>query len=177
MNSKAQRPGVCNAAECLLVDRDIADKALPRLGRALSDAKVELRADPVSFSVLERAGAPVREAAARGLRRGVPGPGDGGAAWSKDLDGALEHIAQYGTGHTEAIVTADYAAARRFAREVIASGVIVNASTRLNDGGQLGLGAEIGISTSRLHAYGPMGLRELTAPHASWWWATARCAG
>ncbi|MBS2029442.1 MAG: glutamate-5-semialdehyde dehydrogenase [Deltaproteobacteria bacterium] len=161
VNSKAQRPGVCNAAECLLVDRDIADKALPRLGRALADAKVELRADPVSFSVLERAGVPVREAK----------PEDFGKEFLdlvmavrvvKDLDGAMEHIAKYGTGHTEAIVTSDYAAARRFAREVIASGVIVNASTRLNDGGQLGLGAEIGISTSRLHAYGPMGLRELT---------------
>jgi len=161
VNAKAQRPGVCNAAECLLVDRDIAESALPKLGRALADAKVELRADPVSFSVLERAGVPVREAK----------PEDFGAEFLelimavrvvKDLDDALEHIAKYGTGHTEAIVTRDYAAARRFAREVNSSGVMVNVSTRLNDGGQLGLGAEIGISTSRLHAYGPMGLRELT---------------
>ena len=161
VNAKAQRPGVCNAAECLLVDRDIADRALPVLGRALHEAKVELRCDPLSLAVLERAGVPAREAR----------PEDFGAEFLdlviavrvvKDFEGALEHIARYGTGHTEAIVTSDYAAARRFAREVVASGVMVNASTRLNDGGVLGLGAEIGISTSRLHAYGPMGLRELT---------------
>jgi glutamate-5-semialdehyde dehydrogenase len=79
------------------------------------------------------------------------------------LDQALEHIARYGSEHTEAIVTGDRAAAARFTREVTASGVMVNASTRFNDGGELGLGAEIGISTSRLHAFGPMGLRELTA--------------
>lgn len=161
VNAKAQRPGVCNAAECLLVDRDVADRALPRLGLALVDAGVELRADPLSRAILDRSGVPAKDAR----------PEDFGAEFLdlvmavrvvKDLDGALEHIARYGTGHTEAIVTSDYAAARRFAREVVASGVMVNASTRLNDGGQLGLGAEIGISTSRLHAYGPMGLRELT---------------
>ena len=79
-----------------------------------------------------------------------------------DLDGALEHIARYGSLHTEAIVTRDLASARRFEREVTASAVMVNASTRFNDGGELGLGAEIGISTTKLHAFGPMGLAELT---------------
>jgi glutamate-5-semialdehyde dehydrogenase len=81
----------------------------------------------------------------------------------KNLDDALEHIARFGSEHTEAIVTDDDSAAERFTREVTASAVMVNASTRFNDGGELGLGAEIGISTSRLHAFGPMGLRELTA--------------
>ena len=79
-----------------------------------------------------------------------------------DLDGALEHVARYGSLHTEAIVTRDLASARRFEREVVASAVMVNASTRFNDGGELGLGAEIGISTTKLHAFGPMGLAELT---------------
>jgi glutamate-5-semialdehyde dehydrogenase len=161
VNAKAQRPGVCNAAECLLIDRAIAQTALPRIASALSASQVELRADPEARAILETAhvaSVPAQES-------------DFGAEFLalvmavKVVDGleaALTHIARFGTGHTEAIVTADAAAAARFAREVVASAVMINVSTRFNDGGELGLGAEIGISTSRLHAYGPMGLRELT---------------
>ncbi len=162
LNAKAQRPGVCNAAECLLVDRAVAESFLPNAGRALRAAGVELRGCPTTVSLLSRAGVEVKHAQ----------PDDYGREFLdlilairvvKDLDQALEHIAVFGSEHTEAILTADDAAAARFTREVTASGVMVNASTRFNDGGELGLGAEIGISTSRLHAFGPMGLRELTA--------------
>jgi glutamate-5-semialdehyde dehydrogenase len=162
VNAKASRPGVCNAAECLLVDRAVADRFLPEVGRALVDKKVELRGCPTTVAVLSRASVPVRPATEE----------DYGREFLelilavrvvKDLDAALGHIARYGSEHTEAIVTGDEAAAARFTREVTASAVVWNASTRFNDGGELGLGAEIGISTSRLHAFGPMGLRELTS--------------
>ncbi|MHB8873660.1 MAG: glutamate-5-semialdehyde dehydrogenase [Myxococcaceae bacterium] len=162
VNAKASRPGVCNAAECLLVDRAVAAKFLPAAGRALSRAGVELRGCPVTVTLLERAGVKVLQAA----------PNDFGREFLdlklavrvvRDLDQALEHIATFGSEHTEAIVTDELSASRRFTAEVAASAVLVNASTRFNDGGELGLGAEIGISTSRLHAFGPMGLRELTA--------------
>jgi glutamate-5-semialdehyde dehydrogenase len=162
VNAKASRPGVCNAAECLLVDRAIAEAALPKLGKALAQAGVELRGCPTSVSLLARADVPVKPAS----------PEDYGNEFLdkilavrvvRDFDQALEHIQTYGSEHTEAIVTSDVFAAERFTREVVASAVVVNASTRFNDGGELGLGAEIGISTSRLHAFGPMGLRELTA--------------
>jgi glutamate-5-semialdehyde dehydrogenase len=161
MNGKVQRPGVCNALECLVVHRDSAERLLPPVGRALAGAGVELRCDPSSLAVLRRAGVaavPAREEdygkefLDRILAVRVVG----------DLDGALDHIARYGSRHTEAIVTNDLGSARRFEREVEASGVMVNASTRFNDGGELGLGAEIGISTTKLHAFGPMGLAELT---------------
>ncbi len=161
MNGKVQRPGVCNALECLLVHRGAAAKLLPPVGRALADAGVELRCDPTSLTILKRAG--VRAAAAK--------PDDYGREFLEkilavrvvqDLDGALDHIARFGSLHTEAILTKDLANARRFEREVVASAVMVNASTRFNDGGELGLGAEIGISTTKLHAFGPMGLQELT---------------
>lgn len=161
VNGKVQRPGVCNATECLLVHRAAAEALLPAVGRALADAGVELRCDPTALAILMRAGV-----------RGVPAaPDDYGKEFLDlilavrvvhDLEGALDHIARYGSLHTEAIVTRDLASARRFQREVIASAVMVNASTRFNDGGELGLGAEIGISTTKLHAFGPMGLAELT---------------
>ena len=161
LNGKVQRPSACNATECLLVHRDAAAKLLPAVGRALAEAKVELRACPTSLPVLQRAGVPA-----------VPAkPEDFGREFLDwilavrvvaDLDGALDHIARHGSLHTEAIVTRDLASARRFEREVTASAVMVNASTRFNDGGELGLGAEIGISTTKLHAFGPMGLAELT---------------
>jgi glutamate-5-semialdehyde dehydrogenase len=161
MNGKVQRPGVCNAVECLLVHQGAAQRLLPPVGRALAGAGVELRCDPASLALLERAGV-----------RAVPAkPEDYGREFLDtilavrvvpDLDGALDHIARYGSLHTEAIVTRDLGNARRFEREVTASAVMVNASTRFNDGGELGLGAEIGISTTKLHAFGPMGLRELT---------------
>lgn len=162
LNAKTSRPGVCNAAECLLVDRAVAGKFLARAGPALAERGVALRACPTSLPLLRRAG--VKATAARASDFGqefldlilavrvVAG-----------LDGALAHIARHGSEHTEAIVTRSAQVAKRFTREVSASAVVVNASTRFNDGGELGLGAEIGISTSRLHAFGPMGLRELTA--------------
>ncbi len=161
MNGKVQRPGVCNAVECLLVHRGAAGKLLPPVGRALADAGVELRCDPTSLTILKRAG--VKAVPAR--------PDDYGKEFLDkilavrvvhDLDSALDHIARFGSLHTEAIVTKDLANARRFEQEVVASAVMVNASTRFNDGGELGLGAEIGISTTKLHAFGPMGLEELT---------------
>jgi glutamate-5-semialdehyde dehydrogenase len=162
VNAKASRPGVCNAMECLLVDAAVAERALPVLARALVAKQVELRGCEETVRVLRGAGVPVTPATEQDFGhefldliaavKVVPG-----------LDGALTHIARYGSEHTEAIVTASRDAARRFTREVCASAVVVNASTRFNDGGELGLGAEVGISTSRLHAFGPMGLRELTA--------------
>ncbi len=161
MNGKVQRPGVCNALECLLVHRGAAPKLLPAVGGALAGAGVELRCDPTALTILKRAG--VASVAAK--------PDDYGREFLDkilavrvvhDLDSALDHIARFGSLHTEAILTKDLANARRFEREVTASAVMINASTRFNDGGELGLGAEIGISTTKLHAFGPMGLAELT---------------
>lgn len=161
VNGKVQRPGVCNALECLLVHRAAAAKLLPAVGRALAAAGVELRCDPTALMLLRRAA--VKAVAAR--------PEDYGREFLDkilavrvvpNLDAALDHIARYGSLHTEAILTRDLPSARRFEREVTASAVMVNASTRFNDGGELGLGAEIGISTTKLHAFGPMGLAELT---------------
>jgi glutamate-5-semialdehyde dehydrogenase len=161
LNGKVQRPGVCNALECLLVHRDAAPRLLPAVGRALVDEGVELRGCPTALPILGRAGVPAVAAH----------PEDFGREFLDkilavrvvaDLDGALDHIARYGSLHTEAILTRDLQSARRFEREVTASAVMVNASTRFNDGGELGLGAEIGISTTKLHAFGPMGLAELT---------------
>jgi glutamate-5-semialdehyde dehydrogenase len=156
VNAKTQRPGVCNAMETLLVHRAIAPLALPRLAAAL--AGVELVGDEASRSILPGIGRATEADFATeflSLRLAV--------AVVDDLDAALDHIARYSTGHSEAIVTANYEAARRFTREVDAAAVLVNASTRFVDGGELGLGAEIGISTQKLHARGPMGLRELTS--------------
>jgi glutamate-5-semialdehyde dehydrogenase len=179
VNSKAQRPGVCNALECLLVDAAIAAEAVPRLARALSQAGVELRCDeralPLARAAVEAAAARGGSAAAgSGARPPMPvpaSPDDFGrefldlklaVAVVSGLDGALSHIARYGSRHTESIVTGSPELGERFIRGVDASCALVNASTRFNDGGELGLGAEIGISTSKLHAYGPMGARELT---------------
>lgn len=162
LNAKTSRPGVCNAAECLLVDRAVAERFLPQVGAALVAKGVELRGDEASRRVLERAGVPVQPATEE----------DWGQEYLdlvmavrvvEGLEAAMGHIERYGSEHTEAIVTRDAAVAARFTREVQASAVVWNASTRFNDGGELGLGAEIGISTSRLHAFGPMGLRELTS--------------
>jgi glutamate-5-semialdehyde dehydrogenase len=156
-NAKVQRPGVCNAMETLLVHRSEAARFLPGMAERFAAAGVELRGCPETRRVLP----------------GVVAATD--ADWPAEfldlilaikvvsgMDEAIEHIAAYGSCHTEAIVTRDYERARRFVREVDSSVVLVNASTRFNDGGQLGLGAEIGISTSKLHAFGPMGLEELT---------------
>lgn len=161
-NAKVSRPGVCNAAETLLVHVSRLEPLFSRLGPMLAAKGVELRADPASKAALARTGVSARDATPRDFDtefldlilaiRAV-----------SSLDEALDHIAAHGTRHTAAIVTHDEAAAERFLAEVDASCVLWNASTRFNDGGQLGLGAEMGISTSKMHAYGPMGAAELTA--------------
>jgi len=158
-NAKVQRPGVCNALETLLVHADAAPAVLPRIAETLLASGVELRGCPVTRQILE--GQPIEEATESDWHaeyldlilaiRVVP-----------DLEAALEHIGTYASSHTEAIVTDDDASAETFVAAVQSSTVMVNASTRFADGGQLGLGAEIGISTSKLHAYGPMGANELT---------------
>jgi glutamate-5-semialdehyde dehydrogenase len=156
-NAKVQRPGVCNAMETLLVHREVAGEFLPAMARRFSEAGVELRGCPESLAIVPTL-VPATEAdwpeEYLNLTLAVK--------VVEDMDAAMGHIDRYGSNHTEAIVTRDYARANRFLREVDASVVLVNASTRFNDGGQLGLGAEMGISTSKLHAFGPMGLEELT---------------
>lgn len=157
-NSKTQRPGVCNALECLLVNRHIAGRFLPLLAQKLISPEIQFRACPIALPLLGPNAVPLREE-------------DLGQEFHSlilavrvvdDLDGAIEHIDRYGSHHTDIICTTNYQNAMRFLREVDSSMVAVNASTRFNDGGQLGLGAEIGISTTKLHAYGPMGVKELT---------------
>jgi len=157
LNAKTQRTSVCNAAESLVVHEGVADEFLPRVCKELADRDVELLGD-------------------EGARRRWPAMGEAtdddfgseflalklSIAVVRDLDAAIEHIYRFGTGHTEAILTRDLEASERFTREVDAAVVIVNASTRFTDGERFGFGAEIGISTQKLHARGPMGLRELT---------------
>ncbi len=161
-NGKVQRPGVCNALECLLVHKDVAARFLPMVAEKLGAAGVEFRADAAALPLMNKApaGSVVPQK-----------PEDLGQEFHNltlavrvvaDMDEALDHIARYGSNHTEIICTNDHAKAMRFLREADASMVAVNASSRFNDGGQLGLGAEIGISTSKLHAYGAMGVEELT---------------
>jgi glutamate-5-semialdehyde dehydrogenase len=158
VNAKVQRPGVCNAAETLLVHEAVADEFLVVAGKALMDEGVELRGDEASRSV-------------------VPGMGEASEDdWSTeyldlimavrvvpDLDTAIEHVRAYGTGHTEAIVTDDRVAADRFVAAIDTAVVAVNASTRFTDGEEFGFGAEIGNSTQKLHVRGPMGLESLTS--------------
>ena len=157
-NAKVHRPGVCNAMETLLVHQSVADAFLPAMSNRFKTEGVELRGCPKTCSILPHA-IPAVE-----------------SDWPEEyldlilsikivdsMEEAMNHIAQYGSNHTETIVTSDYDRAHQFLREVDSSVVLVNASTRFNDGGQLGLGAEIGISTTKLHAFGPMGLEELTA--------------
>ncbi|MCZ8378566.1 glutamate-5-semialdehyde dehydrogenase [Mycobacterium sp. CPCC 205372] len=146
LNAKTRRPSVCNAAESLLVDASIAEHAVPRLAGALQAAGVTVHGDPTEDEL--RA-----EFLSLDIALSVV---DG-------LDAAIAHINEYGTGHTEAIVTTDLAAAQRFTEQVDAAAVMVNASTSFTDGEQFGFGAEIGISTQKLHARGPMGLPELTS--------------
>ncbi len=156
-NSKVQRPGVCNAMEGMLVHSAVAEEFLPAMNEEFKKAGVEIRGCEKTCAILSDA-VPAKE-----------------EDWGEEflslvlavrvvdsMQEAMDYIAKYGSNHTEAIVTNDYARSRKFMAEVDASLVLTNASTRFNDGGQLGLGAEIGISTSKLHAYGPMGLEELT---------------
>ncbi|MDR1041940.1 MAG: glutamate-5-semialdehyde dehydrogenase [Deltaproteobacteria bacterium] len=162
VDAKASRPGTCNALECLLVHAGEAEALLSALAPELKRRRVSVRAAKDCLPHLAALGDGAAEIAPGDYDReyldltlnvrAVPG-----------LDGALEHIRLHGTNHTEGILTPDLANAMRFAQEADASCVMVNASTRLNDGGVLGLGGEIGISTTKLHAYGPMGLKELTA--------------
>ncbi len=158
-NAKCSRPSVCNAAECVLLHRDAAGDFLKKAVPLLDADKVELRCDEASLALLGR--------------RGVPASDED---WDTEygdyilavkvvdsLEEAMAFIGAHGTGHSEAIVTRDYFAAQRFLNEVDAAAVYVNASTRFTDGGEFGLGAEIGISTQKMHARGPMGLAELTS--------------
>jgi glutamate-5-semialdehyde dehydrogenase len=157
VNAKTQRPSVCNAAESLVVHEAIAPTFLPRVAKALHDAGVELVGDERSRRLVPGIGPATDEDFATeflALKMSV--------AVVPDLEAAIDHVNRYGSGHTEAILTRDLAAARRFTREVDAAAVMVNASTRFTDGEEFGFGAEIGISTQKLHARGPMGLRELT---------------
>ncbi|HUL21622.1 MAG TPA: glutamate-5-semialdehyde dehydrogenase [Thermodesulfobacteriota bacterium] len=157
VNAKVQRPGVCNAVETLLVHEKVARRFLPRVARVFQKEGVELRGCPQTRKILSDVKKALEE------------------DWSqeyldlilsvrvvKGIEEAIGHITRYGSSHTEAILTSDYQNAQRFLKEVHSSCVLVNASTRFNDGFELGLGAEIGISTSKLHAFGPMGLEELT---------------
>jgi len=156
-NGKVQRPGVCNALEGVLVHSEIAEKFLPQLTAHLIEYGVELRGCPQAVAISKDI-QPARE-----------------TDWGREFldlvmcvkvvsnyEEARDYIVRYGSQHTECILTEDYTLAHKFIQEIDASAVLVNASTRFNDGGQLGLGAEIGISTTKLHAYGPMGLEELT---------------
>jgi glutamate-5-semialdehyde dehydrogenase len=157
VNAKTQRPGVCNALETLLIHKDVAERFIPRIYETLTKLGVEIRADETFRQFAGEAKAATEEdwyaefldliLAARVV---------------DDLDDAIDHINTYGSLHTEAIVTSDYGNAQRFIREVNSGVVMVNASTRFSDGNQLGLGAEIGISTTKLHSFGPMGLEDLT---------------
>jgi glutamate-5-semialdehyde dehydrogenase len=157
-NAKVRRPTICNALDTALIHRHIAPAALPLIAARLAEAKVELRCDPAALAIIPALAKPAHD-----------------DDWGKEflaliaaikvvdsLDAALDHIVRYGSGHSEAIVTGDAAAAQRFLAEVDAAAVYWNASTQFTDGGEFGLGAEIGISTQKLHARGPMGLRELT---------------
>ncbi|MGI5979009.1 MAG: glutamate-5-semialdehyde dehydrogenase [Oscillospiraceae bacterium] len=158
-NAKCSRPSVCNAMETLLVSEKIADRFLPLVLPRLKKYDVELRCDEKALRILGDAAISATE--------------DDWATEYDDyilavktvssIDEAMDHIARYGSGHSEAIISNDYAKTQRFLREVDAAAVYVNASTRFTDGGEFGLGAEIGISTQKLHARGPMGLRELTS--------------
>ena len=160
-NSKTSRPSVCNAAETLLVHSAVAEKFLPVAKKMLDEKKVQLRADE---RALQKLGA---------CDTVIPAAEDDWATEFSDyilavrvvdsLDEAIEHISKYSSGHSEAIVTNNYEHARQFTARVDAAAVYVNVSTRFTDGGQFGLGAEIGISTQKLHARGPMGVNELTS--------------
>jgi len=156
-NAKVQRPGVCNAMETMLVHRDAADAFLPAMLGRFEEAGVEIRGCPETLKKFPGAKAAVEDDWPTEYEDLILA-----VRVVDSMDQALDHIAAYGSNHTETIVTQDYDRARRFLNDADSSVVLVNASTRFNDGGQLGLGAEIGISTSKLHAFGPMGLEELT---------------
>lgn len=157
VNAKTQRPGVCNAVETLLIHKNVASSVLPNIGKELQARNVEIRGDEIVRKYIPNS---------------IPATEEDWATEYEDyivaikvvenLDEVIKHIAKYGTKHSESIITENYSNAQRFLNEVDAAAVYVNASTRFTDGGQFGFGAEIGISTQKLHARGPMGLKELT---------------
>ena len=158
VNSKCQRTGVCNAAESFLVHADVAEQFLPIAGKALAEQGVEIRGDERIRKLIPAANAATEEDyRTEYLDLKIS------ARVVDSIDQAIEHIDTYGSHHTETIVTKDLQAAMQFTAEVDSAAVIVNASTRFNDGGEFGLGAEIGISTDKFHARGPCGLKELTS--------------
>ncbi|QDV72231.1 glutamate-5-semialdehyde dehydrogenase [Botrimarina mediterranea] len=157
LNSKTHRYGVCNAAESLLVHADAAERLLPRVAKALTDAGVEVRGDERVRKLVPTA----KPASEQDFGAEYLGPIIS-AAVVDSLEAAIDHINRYGSHHTDAIVTTDLASAQRFTAAVDSAAVVVNASTRFNDGGEFGLGAEIGISTDKFHARGPCGVDELT---------------
>ena len=157
LNAKTQRPSVCNAAESLLVHADVADAFLPRVVGALQDAGVTVHGDAAFAALPGVVPATEEDFGTEYLSLDIS------AAVVPDLDAAVDHIRRHSSGHTEAIVTGSQPAARRFAAAVDSAAVLVNASTRFTDGGEFGFGAEIGISTQKLHARGPMGLPEMTS--------------
>lgn len=156
VNAKCQRPGVCNAMETLLVDRALAAEALPRLYAALNAEKTEMRGDPEVQEIIEVELATAEDFDTEYLANILS------IKVVEGVDEAIDHIATYGSGHSEAIITENYTAAEAFLNRVDAACVYVNASTRFTDGGAFGFGAEVGISTNKLHARGPMGINELT---------------
>jgi len=158
LNAKCQRMGVCNAAESLVVHQAVAGEFLPRMGAALSERGIEIRGDERTRELVPQA----READETDFAAEYLGPIISVKVVGS-LEEAIQHVNHYGSGHTEAIITSDLAAARQFAARIDSSAVMVNASTRFNDGGEFGLGAEIGISTDKLHARGPCGVKELTS--------------
>jgi glutamate-5-semialdehyde dehydrogenase len=164
INAKVQRPGVCNAAEKLLVHRDVAREFLPRIVAALRSNGVEVRGDHVSREIVADLIAVADEEWDEEYLDLIMA-----VAVVDGVDGAIEHIRRHGTGHTEAIVTGDYATAQRFVAGVDAAATMVNASTRFTDGEEFGFGAEIGISTQKLHVRGPMGLEALTTERYVLW--------
>lgn len=157
INAKTQRPGVCNACESLLVHKNIAEKFMPEIGKALQSKNVEIRGDKATMDLVKGAVAATEQDWATEYEDYIIS-----AKVVENIDEAIAHIRKYTTGHSEAIATENYTNAQRFLNEIDAAAVYVNASTRFTDGGQFGFGAEIGISTQKLHARGPMGLKELT---------------
>tara|TARA_B100000408_G_scaffold50397_1_gene38647 strand:+ start:29 stop:739 length:711 start_codon:yes stop_codon:yes gene_type:complete len=169
-NAKTQRPSVCNALDTILVHVNAAPACLPRIAEELTGAGVQLHCDHRALSIL--GAQPTGNGNPKDAKIIPANEEDWGREYLSmtaaikvvdSLDDALGHIETYGSGHSEAIITEDYSAAMRFLDEVDAAAVFVNASTRFNDGGQFGLGAEVGISTQKFHARGPMGLKELTS--------------
>tara|TARA_B100001971_G_scaffold214926_1_gene255540 strand:- start:1461 stop:2738 length:1278 start_codon:yes stop_codon:yes gene_type:complete len=156
-NAKVQRPGTCNAMEALLVHEHVAPTFLPSIGKKLHEAGIKIRGCPKTVSLIPNATRAIDNDWGREFLDLILA-----VKIVADMDAAMEHIVNYGSSHTESIITKNKATAQRFLKEVDASAVMVNASTRFNDGFQFGLGAEMGISTTRIHARGPMGLEELT---------------